>query len=189
MAEYYCVNCGNDVGSQYQFCSSCGSSMFVHIKEIICEICGNKFLNEFTHEHHLILHPKCKICGRLSIDLNEYEKHVSTHPKCELCGMRFSDLSDFNAHMLKGQEIHKKRFKGKVLLWRYAKSPSNLMKESNFEKKSIVSKHRKRYKSKGLPWGKRAIKYAKPPAYLVEESKTEKNKSNTLLLKKEKKST
>lgn len=29
---------------------------------------------------------------------------------------------------------------------------------------------RKRFKSKGLPWGKRAVKYAKPPAYLVEES-------------------
>ncbi|VVB85087.1 Uncharacterised protein [uncultured archaeon] len=29
---------------------------------------------------------------------------------------------------------------------------------------------RKRFKSKGLPWGKIAIKYAKPLAYLVKES-------------------
>ncbi|MCG2735336.1 MAG: zinc-ribbon domain-containing protein [Candidatus Methanoperedenaceae archaeon] len=100
MEEYYCKKCGQEVGSNNQFCSYCGTSSYVKKKEIIfkCRVCNADFNEQIKLEKHINMHPKCKICGNL---IDNIDNHLKLrHPKCEYCQIRFIDEHEFDEHFI-----------------------------------------------------------------------------------------
>jgi len=88
-----------EISVNNQFCSSCGTSIFVKKKELIllCRICHANFKNKTKLKKHLNSHPKCAICQE---HVKDVKKHIALyHPKCEFCGKQFNTKLKLNEHI------------------------------------------------------------------------------------------
>lgn len=111
MEEYYCRKCGMVVGSEYHFCSICGTSSFVRrgkneemqilgtINYPTCEFCGVNFINQIELDTHLKSIHTCNICNQKFETENERNIHYNSHPQCNICGMRFITLNKYEEHI------------------------------------------------------------------------------------------
>ncbi len=112
MKSYYCKKCGMSVGSQYKFCTICGTSTFVsvgkkseksssgsyHLPDYTCESCYVTFSSEHEFKGHLNLIHICQICNQKFNTQKEKDKHYNLHLKCKYCNVQCNTKEELIEH-------------------------------------------------------------------------------------------
>lgn len=84
-------------------------SIFLHLTECECKICGKQFPNAAKYAYHARAHDPtkqfcCKFCDKKFIQHHHLQNHERTHTGlkpflCNICGSRFKQECNFKLHL------------------------------------------------------------------------------------------